>query len=145
MFCCFLLNYTALETSFKDQTNLFFHPRMWHFLFFSLSLSQPLVPSLSCWDSSLVYSPGMNPSKQSLENSELNLGEGHREQPFPFSAPQWANIWWRSTLNMFGWPELLGLSCHSKEEVALKEVQAKLAKVRTCLRKEREAASNSYH
>lgn len=34
----------------------------------------------------------------------------------PCSAPQWANIWSQSTLNMFGWPKQLGfLGWHHKE------------------------------
>ena len=49
----------------------------------------------------------MNPTKQSLEYSVLNLSEGHTRPAFPTPAPQWANIWPRSTLNKFGWPDTL--------------------------------------
>lgn len=42
---------------------------------------------LHVWDARLLCSPGMNPSERSLEYSLLNLGEGHRMQPFPALLP----------------------------------------------------------
>lgn len=62
----------------------------------------------------------------------------------PRSAPQWANIWSRSTLNMFGWPELLGLSCRGKRDSGAEWGSGSPWQSRTRIRREREAASQQW-
>lgn len=88
-FCRFLQKYNSHDrlasTNSVKTSQLFLKTSQFPNSFSTSSLQMLAGLWLHAWDARLLCSPGMNPSEWSLEYSLLNLGEGHRIQPF--SAP----------------------------------------------------------
>lgn len=83
---------------------------------------QMLGLRLHVWDARLLCSPGMNPSERSLEYSLLNLGEGHRIQPFPALLPNEQTYGHEAPWTCLGDQNYLAPAAAAKETGALKEL-----------------------